>query len=380
MSECRSEIVKFPMGDAGTGTYVAYRTIEDHDGDGLSTYTYRVALGGKRGGAACVSLVGEVDRRDHRREVRLHLDGLRYYKGCAARPGLVKGQSASMAKAALKRASTLVPNVTAVTLQDESYRVTFRMAAHFPTFVLERMRPPPGGAGCSLPHPLSNELPEVLLSFGKSPYNLCGYAESTLIREGRDDMLQRLLEISLADHNMMLHGGTWYMRKLGAMPASERCARTIDAWRVHISSTAPSDAEELETELQDVARETAMMQREIGTVVALAFGAGLERPSTWSDVYRRVDAGACPLFGKLSAFARAKHGAPSLRSEMFVIPREVIDAWPAPFSVEDLGLCEADSGQGGGGLGKLSAAAHARRLVDATFRTFGVARLVASMK
>jgi hypothetical protein len=336
MSECRSEIVQFPMGGgaAGTGTYVAYRTIDDHDGgDGLSTYTYRVALGAKRGGAACVSLVGEVDRRDHGREVRLHLDGLRYYKGCAARPGLEKGQSASMAKAALKRASTLVPSVTAVTLQDESY-------------------------------------------------NLCGYAESALVREGRDDMLQRLLEVNLADHNMMLHGGTWYMRKLGAVPATERCARAVDAWRVHVRSKAPSDAKGLATELQVAARETAMTMREIRTVVALAFDAGLERPSTWSDVYRRVDAGACPLFGKLSAFARAKHGAPSLRSEMFVISREVIDAWPAPVSVEDLGPCEAGAGQGqgGGGRGKLSPAAYARRLVDATFRTFGVARLAASMK
>jgi hypothetical protein len=205
MSECRSEVVEFPMERGKTGTYVAYRTIEDHDGgDGLSTYKYRVALGAKRGGAACVSLGGEVDRNDHGRAVKLHLDGLRYYKGCVAKPGLEKGQAASMAKAALKRATTLVPNVTAVTLQDESY-------------------------------------------------NLCGYSESS-------DLFQSLIEISLADHNMMLHGETWYMRKLGAAPASDLCKRTVDTWRAHVTSRAPSDAEEFAKELQDFAEATAMLQ------------------------------------------------------------------------------------------------------------------------
>ena len=358
--EWRSEVVEYVVPGGRARRYVAYRSMED-GGDGSSRYTYRIADGGRRGGAACMSLSGDVFRDDWRRPTTMHIDVLHSYPKCLAQPGgMDKGDGEHMARAALCRVVALLPNVVAITLQDESY-------------------------------------------------NLCGVAE----RDAGEKLLAQLFEVSLAHHNMMVHGATWYMRKLGAVPGDAHCARTVRAWQDHVASAAPSTPEALRAALHGASR--ALTRVEVAMVVDAAFppprrGAssartaaastrsrsprsGTAAPMTWMDVYARVDRvrvggrpTGCILFGKLAVAARALAGALAgadadmLRAQIFEIPAATVRAWIAERapSATDLGPSTDHGLTFGGGWrgwrgwsewgGWIGDRADGRALVDAVFR------------
>jgi hypothetical protein len=258
-----------------------------------------------------------------------------------------KGDGEHMARAACCRVVALLPNVAAITLQDESY-------------------------------------------------NLCGVAE----RDAGEELLLQLFEVSLAHHNMMVHGATWYMRKLGAVPGDEHCARTVRAWQDHVASAAPATPDALRAALFGASR--ALTHGEVALVVDAAFppqrgGSSIRTavstrsrtppPGTWRDVYGRVDRArvggkptGCILFGKLAVAARALAGADMLRAQIFEIPAATVRAWIAERapSATDLGPSDAHGlAFGGGGEGGRGGHDEGRVLVDGMLRTAARLRLSA---
>ena len=294
----RSELVRYTVGEgsprnaAEVRTYVAYRTLEDNDWAKDQVYTYRVATGGRERGIACVLLTADVDPGNHAKPIELLLASLHHYSGCTT-PDLDRHTTVYLVRAAIQRVFRLLPMVTqGVVLQDESY-------------------------------------------------NLCGLDEASWPKSAQS--------VSLAEHNMMVHGDTWYTRKLGAEPDGAASTACVAAWKAHVaSSVGDRDAAAIEKELR------SGMTREERRLIRDAL---LRTPplATWQAVYTAINAhpGGCQLFGKLSESAKRRAGLPPIRGQIFRIPSETVRSWqPEPELLKDEEVASDASG-GGRGRGRI---------------------------
>ena len=146
-----------------------------------------------------------------------------------------------------------------------------------------------------------------------------------------------LVSISLGHHNMMVHGATWYERKLGARPGNEHCRDARDGWIRHIESQVPAGGPSAVCAALKRAAPT-LLPNELRYVEA-ALMLLQKPPKTWRDVYAAIDDAdnGCMLFGKLDAAAQGIGNMMSLRGKSFTIPLDIVRSWPdanaAPTSV-----------------------------------------------
>lgn len=331
----RSETVAF-----GDQAYLAHVKYTDDYGTGHMKYTYRVAGPGVGGGASCFEFDGDVvesDTADGHSPTVLILGTLHNYSGClTGEGGLERGGSlaARMAKAACRRVMELVPFATDILLQDESY-------------------------------------------------NSCGYSDDQI--RGFDDAFQMSLkETSLSSHNMMVHGKTWYMRKMDAEPGDDVCAAAVEKWQRHVGSDAPRTREETEKALLDASR-GMLLRSDLTFILNAAFGPekedavdGVVVVRKWSDIYAAVSnegPKGCTLFYTLQSVAGKLAGAASLRGQVFRIPRSTVEGWTdVPEIVAQSVGAASGGGRHRGGGADADEAGVIRRLVDGMWRATAALR------
>lgn len=134
-----------------------------------------------------------------------------------------------------------------------------------------------------------------------------------------------VLEVGLADVEMLLRGQTWYQRVFGAEPASERIKRVVEDLGHHRRETLPQPFPEAAlTSLHD---RGGLMLSELRVLSQAMSGYNVDAGvATWGDLYERVVAHPSlgyPMVSRLIRHALALSGhAPlsTLRHTEWVIP------------------------------------------------------------
>ena len=139
-------------------------------------------------------------------------------------------------------------------------------------------------------------------------------------------------EISLADHDMMIYGATWYMRKLGAVPGDKVCATAVTEWQRHLDTPAPATRQDMIAALNGEIAGRIMTLKEVKLFLDAVYTSHRAVADlSWLQVYSFVDEtpNGCKLFGKLAAFAASIGGTQTLRGMVFTIPRTTAysDSW-----------------------------------------------------
>jgi hypothetical protein len=130
-------------------------------------------------------------------------------------------------------------------------------------------------------------------------------------------------EISLADHDMMIHGATWYMRKLGAVPGDKVCAAAVAEWQRHLNTPAPATRRDMIAALNGEIAGRFFSPKEVKLILDAVYTS--DRAVTnlsWRQVYSFVDEmpNGCKLFGRLAAFAASVGETQTLRGMVFTVP------------------------------------------------------------
>lgn len=138
------------------------------------------------------------------------------------------------------------------------------------------------------------------------------------------------VDVVMAEHNALVHGMTYYERRLGAVPRDAEVRAALDALNRHRASRLPVSADALARGLKGVADPW------VHAMVAEAYREAGGARGTWGGLYAALDSeaarrrGGAAVVQRLYRHAVANAGLPvttRLRGQEWLVPRTAVRSW-----------------------------------------------------